>query len=99
MDNGAPWGHATHSRLTPLTVWRMRLGIGVTHAWPYPPQTLGKDQRFHRTLKREVLRHAIFHHLEQCQRRRDHRRAISNLERPGTSCAGAALYAESSNIP
>lgn len=76
----------------------MRLGIGVTHAWPYPPQTLGKDQRFHRTLKREVRRHAIFHHLEQCQRRRDHRRAISNLERPGTSCAGAALYAESSNI-
>lgn len=23
MDNGAPWGHATHSRITPLTVWRM----------------------------------------------------------------------------
>ncbi|MFB3078776.1 MAG: IS481 family transposase, partial [Lysobacterales bacterium] len=61
----------------------MPLGIGVTHAWPYPPQTLGKDERFHRTLKREVLRHAIFHHLEQCQRRRDHRRAISNLDRPG----------------
>ncbi|MEE9596205.1 MAG: IS481 family transposase [Acidiferrobacterales bacterium] len=87
MDNGAPWGHATHSRITPLTVWLMRLGIGVTHARPYHPQTLGKDERFHRTLKREVLRHAVFHHLEQCQRRFDHWRAIYNLERPHEALA------------
>ena len=82
MDNGSPWGNDTRSRITPLTVWLMRLGIGVTHARPYHPQTLGKDERFHRTLKREVLSHTVFHHLTQCQRRFDRWREIYNLERP-----------------
>lgn len=82
VDNGSPWGNDTRSRITPLTVWLMRLGIGVTHARPYHPQTLGKDERFHRTLKREVLSHTVFHHLDQCQRRFDHWREIYNLQRP-----------------
>ena len=82
VDNGSPWGNDTRSRITPLTVWLMRLGIGVTHARPYHPQTLGKDERFHRTLKREVLSHTIFHHLEQCQQRFDHWRTAYNQERP-----------------
>jgi len=82
MDNGSPWGNDTASRITPLTVWLMRLGIRVTHSRPYHPQTMGKDERFHRTLKREVLSHTIFHHLDQCQRHFDHWREIYNLERP-----------------
>lgn len=82
VDNGSPWGNDTRSRITPLAVWLMRLGIGVTHARPYHPQTLGKDERFHRTLKREVLSHTVFHHLDQCQLRFDHWREIYNLERP-----------------
>ncbi len=82
VDNGSPWGSDSRSQITPLTVWLMRLGIGVTHARPYHPQTLGKDERFHRTLKREVLSHVIFHHLDQCQRRFDHWRETYNLERP-----------------
>ena len=57
MDNGSPWGSSDpESRFTPLTVRLLRLGIGVTHGRPYHPQTQGKDERFHRTLKAEVLR-------------------------------------------
>ena len=35
--------------------WLIRLGIGVSHSRPYHPQTQGKDERFHRSLKAEVL--------------------------------------------
>ena len=35
----------------------IRLGIRVAHGRPYHPQTQGKDERFHRTLQFEVLRH------------------------------------------
>ncbi len=87
VDNGSPWGNDTRSRITPLTVWLMRLGIGVTHARPYHPQTLGKDERFHRTLKREVLSHTVFHHLDQCQHHFDHWREIYNLKRPHEALA------------
>ena len=87
VDNGPPWGNDRQSQITPLTVWLMRLGIRITHARPYHPQTLGKDERFHRTLKREVLRNAVFHHLEQCQRRFDHWRETYNLERPHEALA------------
>jgi transposase InsO family protein len=82
VDNGSPWGNDTRAHITPLTVWLMRLGIDVTHARPYHPQTLGKDERFHRTFKREVLGHSIFHNLEECQQRFDHWREIYNQERP-----------------
>ena len=39
---------------TPLTVWLRRLGIAVSHSRPYHPQTLGKDERFHGTLQRDL---------------------------------------------
>ena len=39
----------------PLTVWLRRLGVAVSHSRPYHPQTLGKDERFHGTLQRELL--------------------------------------------
>ena len=55
MDNGAPWGEAGNQPHTVFTVWLMRLGVRVTHGRPFHPQTQGKDERFHRTLKAEVL--------------------------------------------
>lgn len=52
MDNGPPWGSGDWSnRYTGLVVWLLRLGVRVTHGRPYHPQTQGKDERFHRTLK------------------------------------------------
>ncbi len=54
VDNGSPWGNHPAHPYTPLTVWLRRLGVAVSHSRPYHPQTLGKDERFHGTLKREL---------------------------------------------
>lgn len=82
VDNGAPWGDAAHSPYTALGVWLMRLGIRVTHSRPYHPQTLGKIERFHRSLKLEVLGAQHFRTLEHVQRGFDRWRRCYNFERP-----------------
>ena len=56
VDNGSPWGNHPAHPYTPLTVWLRRLGIAVSHSRPYRPQTLGKDERFHGTLERDLGR-------------------------------------------
>ena len=45
-------------------------------------QTRGKDERFHRSLKAEVLALQAFHTLAQCQTAFDHWRPVYNHERP-----------------
>ncbi len=82
MDNGSPWGADAAHPYTPLTVWLLKLGVKVGHSGPYHPQTLGKDERFHRTLKVEVLQYCRGMDLERCQVRLDAWRLIYNLERP-----------------
>lgn len=81
MDNGAQWG-SRERPYTDLTIWLMRLGISVSHGRPYHPQTQGKDERFHRTLKAEVLQGRTFRDLIHCQQAFDKWRQIYNLERP-----------------
>ena len=56
MDNGSPWGDCGEQSWTIVTSWLVRLGIRVSHIRPHHPQTQGKDERFHRTLKAEVMR-------------------------------------------
>ncbi len=82
MDNGSPWGSDEDHHYTPLTFWLLRLGVAVSHGRPYHPQTQGKDERFHRTLKAEVLQGRTFVDLTQCQRTFDPWRTLYNLERP-----------------
>jgi transposase InsO family protein len=84
MDNGAPWGARGQKglELTRLEVWLVRLGIGVVHSRPSHPQTLGKDERFHRTLKAEVLSRGAPPDLQAQQRAFDRWREIYNFERP-----------------
>ncbi len=82
MDNGAPWGGDLDSPYTVLTVWLLRLGIGISHGRPYHPQTQGKDERFHRTLKAEVFARQQFADLVACQARLDPWRDEYNLHRP-----------------
>jgi transposase InsO family protein len=87
-DNGSPWG----SRAEPmeLTVWLWQLGVDVHHGRPGHPQTQGKDERFHRTLKLELLRTRTFTDLIDCQTRFAHWREIYNWERPHEALGMAA---------
>ena len=55
MDNGAPWGYSGDQQYTTLNAWLIRLGIKVYHSRPRHPQTQGKLERLHRTLKEELL--------------------------------------------
>lgn len=83
-DNGAPWGSPRvhgHS-LSDLGVWLVRQGIRLSHSRPYHPQTNGKDERFHRSLKAEVLAGRSFENLQRVQAAFDRWRDIYNCERP-----------------
>ena len=82
VDNGAPWGSDLAHPFTPLTVWLLQLGIKVIHSRPYHPQTLGKLERFHRSLKAELLQGSSYTGIDHCQRSFDRWRHFYNLERP-----------------
>lgn len=82
VDNGSPWGSDEVYQNTPLTVWLMRLGVDVLHSRPYHPQTLGKCERLHRTLKAEAIGERAFHSLEHCQDHFDLWRYVYNFQRP-----------------
>ena len=82
MDNGSPWGDAGDQPFTVFTVWLMRLGIVVIHGAPYHPQTQGKEERFHRTLKAEVFQGRSFRDFADCQKAFDHWRHRYNHDRP-----------------
>jgi transposase InsO family protein len=82
-DNGAPWGTCgSGQRHTPLTVWLLDLGVGVSHGRPLHPQTQGKDERFHRTLAAEVLDGRRFRSLDEAQGAFDAWREVYNTHRP-----------------
>lgn len=82
VDNGSPWGSDERPSYTPLTVWLLRLGLIITHSRPYHPQTLGKEERFHRSLKAEVTQYCGPFNLELCQQRFDQWREVYNCQRP-----------------
>src|SRR5881394_256045 len=81
-DNGSPWGSGGRSYYTALGVWLLRLGVGISHSRPHHLQTQGKDERFHRTLKAELLRYTTLRTLAQCQFEFDRWRVVYNTERP-----------------
>lgn len=82
MDNGKPWGHDRNHRHTKLTVWMMELGIRIRHSRPYHPQTIGKEERFHKTFKRAVQPKCEGRLLEECQPIFDDWRDEYNADRP-----------------
>jgi transposase InsO family protein len=82
-DNGSPWGcPAQPGQITTLAIWLIRLGVRLSHSRPAHPQSNGKDERFHRTLKAEVLNGQHFRSLRSAQQAFDEWRAIYNHQRP-----------------
>jgi len=81
-DNGPPWGSSQPGGMTHFDVWMMQLDILPIHCRPLHPQTQGKDERFHRTLKDEVLKREQFEDIASAQRSFDKWRQIYNYERP-----------------
>jgi len=82
MDNGPPWAIGNSRGYTELSVWLLRLDIDLLHARPYHPQTLGKDERLHRTLKTELLSRVAGPDLAAMQYHFDAWRTLYNQERP-----------------
>lgn len=83
VDNGNPWGSLFDcARYTKLSVWLLKLGIDVSYSRPRHPQTNGKCERFHRTLKSELLQSTYFKSLSDIQKAFDQWRHIYNWERP-----------------
>jgi transposase InsO family protein len=82
VDNGGPWGDASGTPWTRLGVWLLKLGVDVLHSRPFHPQSRGKNERFHRTLKAEVFAFQQFHDLRQVQRAFDRWRIVYNFDRP-----------------
>lgn len=83
VDNGNPWGtsreRTRHSR---VSAWLMRQDIEVIHGRPYHPQGRGKIERFHRTLKLEVLQDRQLTDLQEAQSAFDPWRTCYNHQRP-----------------
>jgi transposase InsO family protein len=82
VDNGTPWGDASGQRWTRFGVWLLKLGVDVVHSRPYHPQSRGKNERFHRTLKAEVFAFERFRDLTDAQRAFDRWRVVYNNDRP-----------------
>ena len=81
-DNGAPWGADAVHRYTSLSAWMIRYGIAISHSRPHHPETIGKDERLHRTLKAEAIQGHVFVDLQDCQSHFDQWRDVYNQERP-----------------
>jgi putative transposase len=81
-DNGLPFGcgNALYG-LTRLSVWWLRLGLGIERIKPGHPEQNGRHERMHLTLKREATKPASPNFLQQ-QARFEAFVARYNEERP-----------------
>lgn len=80
-DNGSPWGDSMNG-YTLFELWMMQMDILPIHGRPMHPQTQGKEERFHRTLKEDVLKRTALRDLEHAQIVFDAYRSEFNHERP-----------------
>lgn len=86
-DNGNPWGTSQLTGYTRFEVWLMQLDILPIHGRPGHPQTQGKEERFNRTLKDEVLMLQVINDLSHAQQTFDEFRDCYNHIRPHSALA------------
>jgi len=92
-DNGPPWGYTDDHWLTKFGVWLIEHGVMPWHSPPCHPQSHGKNERFNRTLKIELLDRCSFADLGQAQKAFDAWRQRYNHHRPHDAL-GLAVPAE-----
>jgi putative transposase len=80
-DNGPPFASHGLAGLTELSVWWLKLGIGLERIEPGQPQQNGRHERMHRTLK-EATAQPPRRTLAQQQQAFDSFRQEYNQERP-----------------
>lgn len=80
-DNGSPFGSPGLARLSTLSLWFIRLGVGIERIVPGHPGQNGAHERMHRTLKAETTRPPE-QTMERQQKRFDEFRHVYNNERP-----------------
>jgi transposase InsO family protein len=81
-DNGAVFTGRTRRGKVILELELERLGIQVKHSTPYHPQTCGKVERFHQTLKRFLSKQPRAQTLDELQFQLEAFRAYYNGRRP-----------------
>jgi transposase InsO family protein len=87
-DNGAVFTGASRGGKVLLESELERLGIVFKNARPYHPQTCGKVERLHQTLKRYLARQSPARTLEELQRQLDGFRDYYNNVRPHRALSG-----------
>lgn len=86
-DNGPPWGTSERPAITRFDVWCMQLDIRPVHGRPLHPQTQGKLERLHRTLKADVFAGRPDADLATAQAACDTFRTTYNHDRPHEALA------------
>jgi transposase InsO family protein len=81
-DNGPPWGSSRAHTLTQMDVWLIQLAIRPRHGRVYHPQTQGKVERFHRTLRADLFQLHTFASPAAAQIAMQRYREVYNMERP-----------------
>lgn len=91
-DNAAVFSGAPRKGRVALESELDRLGIVSSHSSPYHPQTCGKVERFHLTLKRFLSRQATAESLAHLQLQLDAFRLYYNQQRPHSSAQGQTPF-------
>jgi transposase InsO family protein len=102
-DNGAIFtAESRHGRCA-MENELARLGIAYKHSRPYHPQTCGKVERFHQTLKKHLARQPKPANLAQLQAQLDRFRTYYNTVRPhraiGRRTPAQAFAARTKAVP